>query len=285
MYMAYATYSSFMRLKILNIYSITPHYTDPVSILFYASYLCRLTYPPIIPKHTNNSVPLTYNFTTLLAPPPNPDDKLTTFSIFLGSSINLTPLGSIFNAWFPLLILLPMLFTTFDLYAKIKGILGLGDLGGWIIDDDEDPHDGEIVSVVEGRGILKRELGLSSSNFVRSTTRSTRTLGEDRSARIQTQSAARTHTTRYTDDDEDEDDGGENFFTATGHRLWNSISNRVDDLRSEGSGEARGGVSDDEEGGLLGRIPRPKWLQRGESGVSVWKLPRWGRSDEGRVVL
>jgi hypothetical protein len=43
MYMAYATYSSLMRVKILNIYSLTPHHTDPVSILFYASYLCRLT--------------------------------------------------------------------------------------------------------------------------------------------------------------------------------------------------------------------------------------------------
>ena len=50
MYMAYATYSSFMRLKILNIYSLTPHYTDPVSILFYASYLCRLTYLPPAPR-------------------------------------------------------------------------------------------------------------------------------------------------------------------------------------------------------------------------------------------
>lgn len=75
---------------------------------------------------------------------------------------------------------------------------------------------------------------------------------------------------------------------ATGHRLWNSISNRVDDLRTEGGvGEAgRGGTEEGEEAGLLGRIPRPKWLQRGDSGVSVWRLPRWGRSEtEGRVVL
>lgn len=157
-------------------------------------------------------------------------------------------------------------------------MLGLGDLGGWIIDDDDDEDRGEVVSVVEGRGILKRELGLATSNYTRA--RPTRVLGshsgdEERTPRI----------TRYTDEEEDED-SGENFFTATGHRLWNSISNRVDDLRSEGSNEHSGrGVDDTEEGGLLGRIPRPKWLGRGESGVSVWRLPRWGRSDEGRVVL
>lgn len=77
---------------------------------------------------------------------------------------------------------------------------------------------------------------------------------------------------------------------ATGHRLWNSISTRVDDLRSEtssaGSGTLGTSVEDSEEGGLLGRIPRPKWLKRGESGISVWRMPKWGRSDDGgRVVL
>jgi hypothetical protein len=204
-----------------------------------------------------------------LAPPTDSEEKLTTFSIFLGTSINLTPLGSIFNAWFPLFILLPILFTSFDIYGKIKGVLGLGDLGGWIIEDEDDEDRGEVVSVVEGRGILKRELGLSTSNYTRS--RPSRVLGEERR-------------TAYRDrvSEEDEDNGGENFFTATGHRLWNSISNRVDDLRSEGSEQGRLNV---EEEGLLARIPRPKWLKRGESGVSVWRLPRWGRSDEGRVAL
>jgi hypothetical protein len=204
-----------------------------------------------------------------LAPPANPDEKLTTFSIFLGKSINLTPLGSIFNAWFPLFILVPILFTSFDLYSKIKGILGLGDLGGWIIEDEDDEDRGEVISVVEGRGILKRELGLITSNYTRS--RPSRVLGEERR-------------TPYSDrvSEEDDEDGGENFFAATGHRLWNSISNRVDDLRVQGSESGR---ADGEEEGLLARIPRPKWLNRGESGVSVWRLPRWGRSDEGRVAL
>ena len=85
--------------------------------------------------------------------------------------------------------------------------------------------------------------------------------------------------------DSDDEEGGENFFVATGHRLWNSISNRVDDLRTEGPEGGR--VSEEaEEAGLLGRISRPKWMQRGDSGVSVWRLPRWGRSEtEGAVVL
>jgi hypothetical protein len=78
---------------------------------------------------------------------------------------------------------------------------------------------------------------------------------------------------------------------ATGHRLWNTISTRVDDLRSDTSSAGStlgtsGSADDSDDGGLLGRIPRPKWLRRGESGVSVWRLPKWGRgNDEGRVVI
>src|SRR5579871_3889825 len=272
LYMAFATYSSFMRLKILNMYSLTPRHTDPVSILFYASYLCRLTY--FLDFQTNHRIPLTYNFTTLLAPP-HDDDILSTFSKFLGSNINLTSLGSGFNAWYPLLILLPVLFTTFRLYDKLRTFLGLGDLGGWIIEDDEDEENGEIVSVVEGRGILKQELGLPGGGASRRTT-----------------TRPRTPTSGYSDEEEDDDAlSGDNFFVATGHRLWNSIATRVDDLRSDTSSAGStlgttGSVDDSEDSGLLGRIPRPKWLRRGESGTSVWRLPKWGRGGgEGSVVL
>jgi len=222
-------------------------------------------------------VPLTYNFTTLLAPP-NENQNLSTFSMFLGQYINLTPLGSGFNSWFPLFILIPVIFTLFSLYEKIKGFVGLGDLGGWIIEDEEDEDRGEIVSVVEGRGILKRELGMTGAAAPppsrRPVNREGRVLGSERPER-----PARTP---YTDSTESDDDDNENFFVATGNRLWNSISSRVDDLRT-GTAEDRG---DDEEGGLLGRIPRPKWLKRGDSGVGVWRFPRWGKApDEGRVVI
>jgi hypothetical protein len=142
------------------------------------------------------------------------------------------------------------------------------------------------VSVVEGRGILKRELGLSSISSNYTTTARGATRRPPRGDGPRRVTTTTTTAPRYTDDD-DEDDSGENFFTATGHRLWNSISNRVDDLRT-GEGVPEGRIHDDDEeegGGLLGRIPRPKWLGRGESGVSVWRLPRWGRADEGRVVL
>lgn len=214
------------------------------------------------------SIPLTFNFTTLLANPPE-DQTLSTFSAFLGSSINLTHLGGGFNAWFPLVILLPVILTLFNLYDKIKKVFGLGDLGGWIIDDEDDEDRGEVVAVVEGRGILKRELGLAGSSTAART--GGRVLGGER------------RTPRYMDEDDDEEEG-ENFFVATGHRLWNSISNRVDDLRAD---NARTSVEEDgEDRGLLGRIGRPKWMSRGDSGVSVWRLPRWGRGEEeGRVVL
>lgn len=151
-----------------------------------------------------------------------------------------------------------------------------------MIEEDDDEDRGEIVSVVEGRGILKRELGLLGGGGAaiaarRANARTTRVLGER---------VTRPAYSDLPDEEDDDDEGGDNFFVATGHRLWNSISNKVDDLRTD-EGEGRGRMStEDEEGGLLGRIPRPKWLKRGESGVSVWKLPRWGRNDdEGRVVL
>src|SRR5438552_12751017 len=148
--------------------------------------------------------------------------------MFLGRNINLTPLGSGFNAWLPLFILLPVLFTLFSIYDKIKGVLGLGDFGGWIIEDDEDEDRGEIVSVVEGRGILKRELGLTGGTARRTAQREqSPTLGTQRVRPITT-----------ANDLDSDDESGENFFVATGHQLWNSITSRVDDLRTEGA--ARG---------------------------------------------
>ena len=198
--------------------------------------------------------------------------------MFLGRNINLTPLGSGFNAWFPLFILVPVLFTLFSFYDKIKGVLGLGDFGGWMIEDDEDEDRGEIVSVVEGRGILKRELGLTggAAPSRRTGAREGRVLGTERRP---------VRATTYSDDADSDEEGGENFFVATGNRLWNSISNRVDDLRTEGGGRTEN-EGNTEERGLLGRIQRPKWMKRGDSGVSVWRLPRWRRSeDEGRVAL
>ena len=149
-----------------------------------------------------------------------------------------------------------------------------------MIEEDDDEDRGEIISVVEGRGILKRELGLVGGGGAaiaarRANARPTRVLGGER---------ARPAYSDLPDEDDDDDEGGENFFVATGHRLWNSISNKVDDLRTDDGGSVRRSVEDDESR-LLGRIPRPKWLKRGESGVSVWKLPRWGRNDEGRVVI
>jgi hypothetical protein len=224
----------------------------------------------------NSRIPLTFNFTTLLAPP-NPDESLSVFSTFLGQNINLTPLGSGFNAWFPLFILIPVLFTLSGLYDKIKGFIGLGDFGGWIIEDDDDEDRGEIASVVEGRAILKRELGLTGAPAP--------TRGENREGRVF--GTGRPVRPTYSDDPDldNDDEGSENFLVAAGHRLWNSISNRVDDLRTEGGEEGESG-NEDAEGGLLGRIPRPKWLKRGGSGGNIWRLPRWGRGEnDGRIVL
>lgn len=100
------------------------------------------------------SVPLSYNFLTFLSP--NVYTQ-TTFYHFLGRLINLTPLGEKFDFFFPMFILVPVCATLFNLYGKVKRLVGLG-----VIDDDEEDEENPtgygIGGWREGRDLIDREL-------------------------------------------------------------------------------------------------------------------------------
>lgn len=123
-------------------------YTE--SACWYAGQIAKLT------------VPLSYNFITFL---PKEVHQKTTFYQFLGRLINLTPLGKGFDYFFPILILLPVCATLFNLYGKIKNIFGYNIIEDE--DDEENPSGFGTGGWREGRDLIEREshstsaLGLS----------------------------------------------------------------------------------------------------------------------------
>ncbi|CCG83940.1 protein of unknown function [Taphrina deformans PYCC 5710] len=137
-YMACCCYATLLRLKIFDRYALLDHgHTSQSSLFFYASYCCRVT------------IPLSYNFVTLL---PQTFRDYSTFSQFLAKAIDLQPLGTAFNNWFPLYILLPVLLTLCNSYDRLKRTFGFA--GSWIDDNDDD----EIGSAAEGRDQLRSEI-------------------------------------------------------------------------------------------------------------------------------
>lgn len=139
-YMCLATLSALTSLRIFNIYALVQRDTDPSSLLFYASYMCKL------------AVPLSYNFLML-----NKTSN-TAFQEFLGKFINLTPLGKYFNQVLPRLIMIPMALTAFHVYDKAKDYLGFGIYG---LEDSEES--GLFSGTEEGRELVNRALSGGSS--------------------------------------------------------------------------------------------------------------------------
>ncbi|KAK6523238.1 hypothetical protein TWF694_006128 [Orbilia ellipsospora] len=140
-YMCIAAYSTMRTVKVWGGYALVRRRTSGSSACFYASYACRLT------------VPLSYNFTNFL---PSVVVKESVFYDFFGRSINLTSLGHGFSEWFPILVLIPVAFTLFGFYGKVKGWFGFG--GGVFEEDDEDD-----VALGGGwrygRDLIEREIG------------------------------------------------------------------------------------------------------------------------------
>jgi len=101
-----------MKLRIFNYYALVHnHRTSERSILFYGAYLCRLSFP------------LCYNFLNMAT---NEDD--TVFSKFMGQ-MDLVPfLGSNFNDVLPMLILVPVLLTLFDVHVRVQRVFDLNDI-------------------------------------------------------------------------------------------------------------------------------------------------------------
>ena len=143
-FMCVAMFASLTRIRIFNVYALVHRSSDMSSLLFYSMYACRLT------------VPLSYNYLNLIS------SRDSVFEEFLGKSINLTPLGKYFNDWLPRLVIVPVLFTLFHFYDKIKNFLGFGLS---FDDEGEEDEDGNLGSAIEGRELVSRALTDPRSRF------------------------------------------------------------------------------------------------------------------------
>ncbi|ORX88503.1 LMBR1-domain-containing protein [Basidiobolus meristosporus CBS 931.73] len=141
-YMCICAYTSLFKLKIFNLYALVPNQnTNEGSLLFFGGYLCRLTYP------------LCYNYLNIT------HRRDTVFSKFMGI-INLTPLlGEQFNNWVPLLILLPVLITLFNIHGRV---LGAFSVGSYFEDDEGDLGSADMEEgrqlILEARSAVERKL-------------------------------------------------------------------------------------------------------------------------------
>ena len=141
LYMSMATLSSFNDVKIWGNRALVRRNTYGESATWYSGQIAKLT------------VPLAYNFLTFF---PRDVHRETTFYHFLGRLINLTPLGAGFDYFFPIFILIPVCATLFNLYGRVKGVLGFGILE----DDDEEgnPSGYGTGGWREGKDLIDREL-------------------------------------------------------------------------------------------------------------------------------
>lgn len=215
------------------------------SACWYAGQIAKLT------------VPLSYNFLTFL---PQHIHQNTTFYHFLGRLINLTPLGTGFDYFFPIFILLPVCATLFNLYGRIKNVLGFG-----LMEDDydeENPSGFGTGGWREGRDLIARDLagasagpsGLGLTNSPRQSldhNRATRTeprLWVPPAERTSSQQTppSRTLSTRSQRPDLDPEPEEENIFTLFGRRIKNTVDT----------------------------IDTPKWMQTSPSGTG-FKRPKW----------
>ena len=145
LYMCLAALASFDEVKIWGNRALVRRNTYGESATWYSGQIAKLT------------VPLAYNFVTFL---PRTVHRETTFYNFLGRLVNITPLGKGFDYFFPILVLIPVCATLFNLYGRVQMVFGFG-----IIDDDEEGNrsafDGG--GWREGRDLIERELSGTSS--------------------------------------------------------------------------------------------------------------------------
>ncbi|CAG8295676.1 unnamed protein product [Penicillium salamii] len=222
LYMCSAAMVGISDVKVWGNRALVRRNTYGESACWYAGLVARLT------------VPIAYNFLTFL---PKEFRRTTTFYEFLGKLINLTPLGKGFDFIFPILILLPICATLFNLYGRIKNIFGCG------LAEDDDVHDVEnnpagygMGGWREGRDLIERELNgfgslAVSSRGSRSTWASDRDdEGSPGSSRLRVPVAEGSRSPQsnqravsaptIVDGEEDEE---ENFFQSFAHRVKNTF--------------------------------------------------------------
>ncbi|KZF22144.1 hypothetical protein L228DRAFT_261357 [Xylona heveae TC161] len=289
LYMCTAALTSISDAKVWGNRALVRRNTYGESACWYAMQIAKLT------------VPLAYNFVTFLPPEIYQE---TTYHKFLGRLINLTPLGKGFDYFFPILILIPVLATLFNLYGKIKNLFGFG-----ILEVDDQGEEGNLSGYGtggwrEGRELIERELqgysstqGIASRSAGLSNYSSGRTAGTTGTAdgggaqagrpgigRPNTGTSLRVQD-RYRDSDDPnrrdslEDEG---FFEGFAHRVRNTFETTDTPRWVSNLGES---------------FKKPKWLASssstghgeggGSSGNQGGGLARWfgGRPTDGHVRL
>ncbi|EKG17436.1 LMBR1-like membrane protein [Macrophomina phaseolina MS6] len=142
LYMVLSALYSITEVKIWGNRALVRRQTYAESACWYSCQVAKLT------------VPLAYNFITFFE---EDIHKETVFFAFLGRNVSLTPLGSGFSRYFPMLILVPVAATLFGLYGRAKRIIGLGEYME-IGDEDDDEIDNAFSGWREGRALIDREV-------------------------------------------------------------------------------------------------------------------------------
>ena len=237
-YMVLCALNSVNDVPVWNGRALVRRNTHPESACWYAAQVARLT------------VPLAYNFLTFL---PRDVRKKTVFYDFLGRLINLTPLGTWFDYLFPMFILIPVCATLFNLYGKVKSVLGFD-----IMDDGDEEQPG-FGGWREGRDLIAQDLNNPSSSAGLGLLPSPRTSldrpGPTRwvpqSSSAQPSSRSRPQPTSRSQPSLDPEPDEENFFTLLSRRIKNTADT----------------------------IETPKWMQN----KAEFKRPKWmGGDDEGQ---
>ncbi|KAG9682732.1 hypothetical protein KCU85_g6139, partial [Aureobasidium melanogenum] len=239
LYMCAAALYSVTEVKVWGNRALVRRQTYAESACWYSLQVAKLT------------VPLSFNFITMIDPTIS---EGTTFFRFLGRLINLTPVIGNFSAYFPIVVLIPVVATLFNLYGKVKNVIGFGVL--------EDEHDEPGAGTWrEGRILIERELqadgsqlNLASSSLLSSAEPSPRHSADlNRPSRMNNNtraSAARRAAARMPDEDEDTSERA--FFQDVGQRMRNTFDT----------------------------VETPAWLREIGEG---FKKPRWmgGNNNEG----
>jgi LMBR1-like membrane protein len=289
MYMCTAALTSVTEVRVWRGRALVRRNTAYESAFWYAMQVAKL------------SIPLAYNFMTFLS---QSVYGKTTFYDFLGRLIDLTPLGKWFDILFPIFILVPVCATLFNLYGRVKRLLGFG-----IIDDDEENETGfGTGSWREGRDLIERELsGHSGLGHLRDGASATPLPSSHAHTQPPTTPSSTSDPATHTSNTSrprapaapaaplppSQEPEEENFFEALAHRARNTLDTVQKPKWMQGSGDGGGGFK------------RPKWLGGGEpddgsgagssasarpsaggrSGSSLLNLFGGRGNDEGRLRL
>lgn len=266
LYMCATALYSVSEVKVWGNRALVKRQTYAESACWYSLQVAKLT------------VPLSYNFITMMPPL----YKDTAFYNFLGKLINLTPLGSGFSGFFPIFILVPACAALFNLYGKVKKVIGFG-----VLEDESEENESGFGTGGwrEGRALIERDLqndqsnlGLANTSGIEGTsTLPSRPNAQNRAPLLPLNDSRDTATTTARPraaEEREEDNSGRYFFQDLGERVRNTLD----------TSDAPNWMRD-----IGGNFKKPKWMGNDQDGDNNDRnaLSRWfgGRSTDGRVRL